>query len=191
MKKKFSRMASSAVVLGLLALSTPFAVEAQRRGSQPANTTEWAPISAGFKAGYDNNASGEMLGVQLHLPVVRNGTLELMPNADVTFLNGLKEYQYTLDALYIPGGTGGGPYLGGGVALRNTIYGDDRSAARETRQGYSLVVGGKLGGAGPFGLQIEARWTFLESDILNPRTVTFGVNFPLSGRRPSREGRGS
>ena len=186
MKKKFSRMASSAVVLGLLALSTPFAVEAQRRGSQPATTTGWAPISAGFKAGYDNNASGEMLGVQLHLPIVRNGQFELMPNADVTFLSGLKEYQYALDALFVPGGTRGGPYLGGGVALRNTIYDFDRSAARETRQGYSVIVGGKLGSPGALGIQIEVRWTFLDSPVLDPRTVTFGVNFPLSGRRPNR-----
>jgi hypothetical protein len=104
-----------------------------------------------------------------------------MPNADITFLTGLKEYELNLEVVYVTSGRAGGLYFGGGLAFRNSIYGDDASSPRETRQGYSAVVGLKAATGELFGSQVEFRWIFLPDADFDPRQITLGINFSLWG----------
>ena len=104
-----------------------------------------------------------------------------MPNADVTFVTRLREYQYNLEAVYVTGGRRGGAYFGGGIGWRNSIFGADRVDPRETIRTYNLVVGGRGGVAESFGTQLEIRWLFLNQEVFDPRTITLGVNFYLGG----------
>lgn len=194
MTTTFSRHSGKWLAVTLLTFGTPLASEGQLTGPDEPTTAPWPSITIGAKAGYDNNANAELLGAQLRLPLLRNGSLELMPSADVTFVTGLREYQYSLEALYNLGGPRGGAYFGGGLAFRNTIYGRDANRPRETRRGYSGVVGTKFEADARFGVQIEFRWVFVseaagdEVSPIDPQVVTFGINIPLTGRG-NRRGR--
>jgi hypothetical protein len=140
----------------------------------------------GVRFGYDQSARGEVIGGQIRIPVLPSGSVELMPNGDITFLTGLRDYGFNLDAAYVSGGRRGGVYVGGGLALRSSIFSDDPNGARETKAGFGAVVGVKGGGPGPLGTQVEFRWIFLPDDSYDPRTITLGVNFSLWGRRGGR-----
>lgn len=179
--------------VALIALATWFwapGAEAVAQFRQPGESvgtsSSWPAISIGPRIGYDQGSSGEMVGLQVHVPVIRSAHVELMPNADVTFLTALREYQLNLEAVYVTGGRLGGLYLGGGVAFRNSIYGSDPATPRSTERGWSAVVGVRATGAAVFGIQLEARWTFLDVDVRDPRTISLGINFPLWGRRDGR-----
>lgn len=165
----------------LLTLALPGVVQAQRSPGAGASSPGWSPAQAGIRVGYDNSAHGTVLGAQLRLPVIPSGWVEVIPSGDVTFLPGLKEYQFNADAVVVTGGRSGGLYAGGGVAVRNTIFG--QGGDRETRTGTNLVAGlmtrGLVGDL-PLGIQVEARWVFLDADF-DPRLFTFGVNLPLWG----------
>ena len=119
---------------------------------------------------------------QLRLPLVRDGKLELVPHANVTFATGLKEYAYGAELVLVPAGRRGGLYGGGGIAYRNTIFGTGVSDERQTFTGFSGVIGLKSGTGGAVGSQIELRWVFLDDAPVDPRVITFGVNIALSGR---------
>lgn len=168
------------VVAGLALLLLPTATEAQRPGSAE-GSAGWSPAQVGLRVGYDNNANSTVAGAQLRIPVVPAGWLEVMPSGDITFLPGLKEYQFNADAVFVMGGRRGGLYGGGGFALRSSIF--DEGGDRESRTGGNVVVGlttrGRLAEV-PLGVQIEARWVFLDADF-DPRLFTFGVNVPLWG----------
>jgi hypothetical protein len=180
---------ANVALLGALILSTPFGAEGQRRrGRQQAPTTPWPAVSVGPRFGYDNNANGEVLGAQLHIPLLRSARVELMPNGDITFVSRLKEYQFNLEAVVMPGGSRGGVYLGGGLAFRNSVFGSTPTAPRETKQGYSIVAGIRSSSGGFLTSQLEVRWIFLSDSPFNPKLITFGVNFPLWGSR-ARGGR--
>lgn len=143
-------------------------------------TQGWAPASAGFRAGFDYNSNGTVLGAHLRIPLLPGGLVEAVPHADVTFLTGLKEYQGGVEMVVVSGGRRGGLYAGGGVAWRNTLWsGPDR----ETRRAPTAVVGVRSGATfgAPFGTQLEMRWTFPEGPF-KPRVLSLGVNFPLWGR---------
>lgn len=145
--------------------------------------TSWPAVSVGPRIGYDQGSMGELVGLQVHVPILRSGHVELMPNADVTFLTGLREYQFNAEAVYLTGGRRGGIYAGGGLAFRNSIYGSDPETPRSTERGYSVVAGVRSIGTGPFGVQLEVRWTFLDVAVRNPRSISLGINFQLWGRR--------
>ncbi|MCG6957607.1 MAG: hypothetical protein LJF04_16575 [Gemmatimonadetes bacterium] len=157
----------------LLALGSPLAVRAQ-------STEGWTPAMVGIRFGYLDRSTASVLGAQLRIPVIRQGYVELVPNGDITFLRGLKEYQYGLEVAYISGGRHGGLMLGAGTVARNSIF--DQGSVRETRKGWDLVVGLKtMPGRGiPFGIQLQERWEFLRVPV-NPRVLSLGVNFPLWG----------
>ena len=159
-------------------LATPALSQGQQPG-QPGGSAGWAPAAAGVRFGYDQAARGEVIGAQLRIPVLPDGRVEVMPGADITFLTGLRDYGFNLDALYVSGGRRGGIYAGGGLALRNSLFTDEPGADRETKTGVGAVVGVKGGGPGPFGTQVEFRWVFLPNDDYDPRTISLGVNFPL------------
>ena len=159
----------------------PASVEAQQPdGGAPG---PWPSVSAGIHFGYDQSANGEVLGAHVRIPVLRNGRVEVVPSANVTFLSRLREYGAHVDAVYVHGGNQGGPYLGGGLALRNSIFGLDPAEARTTETGFDFVVGLKSGNSGRLGTQIEFRWIFLPGIDYEPRIVTLGVSLPLWGRR--------
>ena len=87
----------------LLALALSFAapVALAAQGAQDEFPGPWAPPSLGVRGGYDNQQRRYVLGGQLRLPVLPRGQVELMPNVDVTFARGLKEYQYNLELVYV------------------------------------------------------------------------------------------
>jgi len=193
MTTTFSRLSSKWLAVALLTFTTPFATEGQRRGPQQPAAAPWPSITIGVKAGYDSKTNAEVLGAQIRIPLLRSGTVELIPHTDVTFATALKEYQYAVDAVYLLSGRRGGLYVGGGLAFRNTIYGSDPKVPRKTSQGYSVVVGTKFGGGGGLGAQLELRWVFISESGLDdvssvdPQVVTFGVNIPLTGRGSRQE----
>lgn len=168
--------------VAFLASTAPIDVAAQ----QPGADEGWPAPAIGVRVGFDQSASGEVIGAQLRVPVLPSGRLELVPNADITFLNDLKEYGFNVDAVFVSGGRRGGLYVGGGLAMRNSIFTAEIGGARETEVGFGAVVG--LKGGGPAGLvtQVEFRWSFLPDVDYDPRAITVGLNFPLWGRDSSR-----
>ncbi len=140
----------------------------------------WAPATAGFHAGYDSNAKGSMVGARFAIPALPSGWVELVPNADITFLTGMRAYRAGVDLVVVIGGRRGGVYAGAGWGVRNAIY---VAPDRDTRDAPSVVVGAKTGvlrGA-PFATQIEMRWAFVDGPF-DPRVLSLGINFPLWGR---------
>ncbi|HSG49332.1 MAG TPA: hypothetical protein VLA43_16035, partial [Longimicrobiales bacterium] len=125
-------LVAATLVLGLL--SVPAALDGQSRPQG------WPPASAGFRAGYDYNSTGSVVGLQLRLPVLPSGFVEVVPNGEMTFLTGLREVQGGVDVVFVSGGRRGGLYAGGGVGWRNTLY---EGPERETRLAPTLVAGAR------------------------------------------------
>ena len=174
----------ASLILGLALLVAPCALSAQRGGGGQGGDQGWPAPTAGFRVGYDDNSTGTVLGAQFRIAAHPSGFVELVPNGDITFLTGLKEYQFGVDAVAVSGGRRGGFFAGGGVAWRNTIY---QGAGRETRMAPVMVLGARssAGALAPFGTQVEVRWTYPEG-VFKPRALTLGVNFPLGGRSDRR-----
>ena len=164
------------VLLGsfLLTATEPLAAQA---GGDDVAPGGWAPPSLGARVGYDNKQQNEVLGAQLRLPVLPSGELELMPSMDVTFLLGLKEYQYNIEAVYVLDGRTGGLYAGGGLGFRNSIFADGQG--RRTETGYTVVAGFRL--VGPYLIvpQLEYRWVFIDEAPVTYQQLTIGVNVAL------------
>ena len=160
---------------------TPASLSGQFREGQQAAGPGWAPASVGVHGGYDNTQQGWMLGGFVGLPVLPGGAVELMPSADVTFLPGFKEYQANFEAVYVTGARRGGVIAGGGVGLRNSVFGPDPNADRRTVVTFSLVLGARLGTVGRFRPQVETRWILQNEQARDPRQVMFGVGFALWG----------
>ena len=181
------RVVASVALVALVALAVPTGADAQvRRGravEQPA--PPWQPIAVGVRFGWDNRANGEVLGGQVRIPVLRNGVVELVPNADMIFLNNSKEYHYGADLSLVPGGPAGGIFVSGGIAWRDTPLG--RVGGRQTYFGWVATLGGKTG-LGPIELEAAIKWVFLNDTSYQPNAVTIGVNLPLWRRAASTEG---
>ena len=143
--------------------------------AETVNAQGWAPALIGARVGYDNRLRSGIVGAQIHIPVVRSGLVEILPNADVTF-QPFKEYQFNLEAVYVLGDqTGGGLYAGGGVGFRSLVF----SGPREIHPTLSLVGGLKLGGLGRVVPQVEFRWLFVDDLLIDPQQVTLGVSIGL------------
>ncbi len=136
-------------------------------------------MTVGAHFGYDQSSNSEVLGLQLRGAVLRRGQVQLVPHANVTFLPGLREYQYAIDAVWVSGGRSGGIYLGGGAGLRSSVFDPDASGERETRATWAAVVGLLTGGGAGIGTQVELRWIFLRDAEFDPRVVSLGVNLPI------------
>lgn len=172
------------IALALIASLAPVESEAQvRRGRAVEQPPPRAPIAIGVRFGWDQEAQGEVLGGQIHVPVTRNGTFEIIPNAEMVFVTGTKDYQYNLDAAYVPGGLRGGLMLGAGVGWRDTALGGSLTEPRKTYFGYNAFLG-VLTNLGPLKLELGLRWTFLNDTLLQPNSATFGLNVPLWSARP-------
>ena len=166
------------LALALTLVLTPW--DARAQDPQSGDGAGWAPGTVGFRVGYDSNARGSMVGVQLTIPALPSGSVEVVPNADVTFLTGVRAYRAGVDLIAVIGGRRGGIYAGAGWGVRSAIY---VAPARDTRDAPSVVLGAKTGvlrGA-PFATQLEARWAFVDGPF-DPRVLSLGVNFPLWGR---------
>lgn len=169
----------SFATLALLALAL-CAQPASGQMRSAGRETGWAPAQIGARFGYDYNATGSVVGAQLRIPVIPSGYVELVPNGDVTFLTGLKEYQAGVDVVALSGGRHGGFFLGGGIGWRNSIY--ENAPERETKTAPIVVAGVRTGRmfAANLTTQIEMRWIFLDTAV-KPRVLTFGLNVPLWG----------
>lgn len=172
---------SQTTVLALLALALLVSPASAQMRMGGGTSSGWAPAQIGARFGYDYNSTGSVVGAQLRVPVIPSGFVEIVPNADITFLTGLKEYQYGVDAVFVSGGRRGGIFLGGGVVWRNSIFDDPPN--RETKTAPDVVAGVRSGPlfGGNLNSQLEIRWVFLDTAV-KPRIFTFGVNFPLWGR---------
>ena len=176
------------IALAALLVTAPAALDAQvRRGRQAAedDAPPWAPIAVGVKAGWDSQANGEILGAHLHIPVVRSGSIELYPSAEMTFLLQGKEYQYNLDAAWVPGGARGGVFGGGGVGWRRTAIEVTPGDPLETFIGLNAFGGGKTA-IGPLQIEFLIRWTFLQDTQYRPNSASIGLNLPLWGTGQQR-----
>lgn len=176
------------VALGILLLLVGAAsIDAQvRRGRQVDEEPRWAPPSVGVRGGYDQRANAEVLGAQLRLPVLRSGVVEVIPSADVIFLDGAKDYQYSVEAAWIPGGVRRGIFVTGGIAWRDTPLGQavPVPVGRNTFFGYVLGAGA-ASGVGPLELEVAIRWTFLDDTTYRPNLASVGVNLPFWSALPS------
>ncbi|MCE2455740.1 MAG: Rieske 2Fe-2S domain-containing protein [Gemmatimonadetes bacterium] len=170
-----------AALFCLAAIAAP--ADAQRRGRPQPAERGWPPILVGLHAGSDNLSNASTLGAHVVIPVLPGGQVELGGNADIFFLNDLRERQFNLDGYLYPlswFGTEAGPYAGGGIGWRNTIFLGDTE--RSTRSSYSVVAGVRSAVVGPVSLRIEARWIFVEDVEYDSRHLTIGASFPLWGR---------
>lgn len=172
------RACSVALVVGCASL--PRALEAQFPvGGAPDEAVGWAPISIGARLGYDNAQSAPMVGAVVRIPFLPSGSLEFMPNADVTFLDGFKVYQLNLEAVYLSQGRRGGFYSGGGIGFRNGVFAANPNDPRTTERVFSVVVGARFGGLGRVRPELEVRFILQDEQVRDPRTVMAGVSVPL------------
>jgi len=177
------------LILPLFVLSTAAATEAVSAqavpGQEPVPGPGWAPPSFGVRLGYDNKQRDQLLGGQVRLPVLPDGTIELMGSMDVTFLRNLHEYQYNLEGAYVLDGRAGGLYAGGGLGWRNTIY-PDGTNQRHTEMGFTALIGFRLVGLGLLVPQLEYRWVFIDAAPFTYQSLSLGVNLALWRPVPSR-----
>lgn len=167
----------SAAVLLLLAAVGAHGVAAQIPGQIQQEDEGWAPPSLGVRVGFDNKQRDEMLGAQLRIPIIPTGEIEVMPSMDVTFLPGIKEYQYNFEAVYVLDGRRGGLYGGAGLGLRNSIFASGQG--RSTELGYTAVVGFRLVGLGHVVPQLEYRWIFIREAPITYQQLALGFNMAL------------
>jgi hypothetical protein len=139
----------------------------------------WPAVEIGARVGYDNSQRQEVVGALLRIPILRNGTVELLPNADVTFLQGVKEYQLNAEAVYLLSGDDGGFYAGGGVGLRDAVSRSDPGGPRETLTTFSIVVGLEFSGLERIHPLLEFRRVFASEFVVDPQMLSFGVTFAL------------
>jgi hypothetical protein len=169
-------------------LLAPIPAEAQFRRGRTVPSEGWTPASIGVRGGRDESARGWVVGAHAHIPILRNGQVEIGPSADITFLDGAEEYQYTLDVAWIMGGRSGGLSLGGGIGLRDTVAGAASVEDRRTVTSFSLFGGLRTAPYGWAQLFLDFRWIHLQDDSLegvdyNPSPFSLGVAIPLWGRR--------
>lgn len=176
------RLLSFAALFVLVtSVTAPIDASAQvRRGRDSGPTDRWAPPAVGARAGWDQRANAEVLGVHLRVPIVRSGIFELVPNAEMAFLTGAKDYQYGVEAAWVPAGTRGGIVLSGGVAWRDTPIGaaDAEGDPRRTYFGWVLGAGGRTS-VGRAEVEVKLRWVFLNDTTYRPNSVTLGFAFPF------------
>lgn len=186
-----SRDRTSALILVclLLGVLAPIPADAQfRRGRAVQGTIEgWAPIAVGVHGGYDEASRGEILGAHATIPVLRSGRFELMPSYDLTFLNGAKDHQYGLEAIFVSDGRAGGLFVGGGVGYRDTVVDGTPANPRGTFFNYSIVTGFKAGVGGRVVTKLQLRWILLQNTFANfrPTPITLGIGVPLWGGTPA------
>ena len=162
------RLRGVIAAFALLFLTTPIAASAPGRAQGP-----FMGALVGAHVGVDYLFEGLLVGGQTILQLDPWGRLSLIPNAELEFRQGLRDWQANADAAVMPFP---GVYVGGGASWRNTIF--DEEEGRATRHGWSFFFGYRdPPSPRRFSPQIELRWSFI-SDI-EPRMLTIGLNFPV------------
>ena len=187
------RKTSAPLLVALAIVSLPAALDAQvRRGRAPTDAppTGWAPVSIGGHAGYDGASArgSELVGVALHVPLVRSGSVALIPSAEMTFFTGAKEYQYSADVVWVSGGRQGGLYVGGGIGRRDSVIESSEAEPRREFTTYGIVAGVQTG-IGRVDARLQVRWLFLQgltTADYAPVPFSLGIALPLWGTRPQR-----
>jgi hypothetical protein len=135
-------------------------------------------MEIGIRAGYDNGLREELVGALLRVPVLASGRVEFMPNMDITFLRGLKEYQYNIEAVYLTV-PGEGVYVGGGMGFRSTILPSDPAAGRQTITTWNLVIGAKFEINERLNAMVEFRRAFASDLAVDPQQISLGASIEL------------
>ena len=173
--------------LPLLALAALLSVSAPaegqvRRGRTEAPPPRWMPISVGVRGGWEQEqlASGATFGVEAHIPIRRDGALEVVPSIDAIYLRGFStEYQYNLDAVFVPGRRRGGVFIGGGVGWRQSVIaGVGGEPGRRTYFGYNILLGAK-NQLGPIQFLLGLKWVLLSDTAYDPSSISIGLQLPL------------
>lgn len=176
-----------AVLAALVVLASSADAQVRRGRAQP-ETPRWAPLALGVRFGWEQDriANGSMVGGELRIPVLRSGQVEIVPSADIIWLQNTREYQYNADVLFVPQGPRGGVFLGGGLGWRDSLYGAVTAGEpRRTYLGYNLVIGGRTA-IGPVQLAATLRWIFLDGSEFSPNALTLGLSYPLWRATPVR-----
>jgi hypothetical protein len=139
----------------------------------------WPGAKVGVRVGYDNGQRQEVVGALLRIPILRNGSVEILPSGDVTFLRGVREYQLNAEAVYMLSEGGGGIYAGGGVGLRDAVSRSDPSQGRETITTFSVVVGIEFSGLDRIHPFLEFRRIFASELVVDPQLLSLGVSVSL------------
>jgi hypothetical protein len=163
-------LTGTACLLQAVALAQPVAAQ----GPPPAGGWNQG-ILLGGHVGLDHQALFEavVVGGQAHIMLDPWGRVTLLPNAELEFRSGIRDWQANADLAVMPTR---GVYVGGGLAYRNTQYEED--VGKETRRGYSIFIGLRTPPAPRrFGVQGEMRWSFVSH--VRPRVLSVGANFPL------------
>jgi hypothetical protein len=161
------------------ALCAPAAASAQLARLPGDNAGGWPAIEVGIRAGYDNGLREELVGALLRVPVLASGRIEFTPNMDITFLRGLEEYQYNLEAVYLTVPGEGGLYAGGGMGFRSTILPADPAAGRQTITTWNLVLGAKFEMTERLNAMLEFRRAFASDLAVDPQQISLGVTIEL------------
>jgi hypothetical protein len=160
----------SVFLLLLLALTAP-PVQAQF-GSRPRQAR---PRAEAFmvvpRGGIDFEYQDGVVGLLLRVPTRVIPGVALQAAGDLTFVESGTSRRLALDVVYDFRGL----RVGGGPVFRNGFWVDSQ-AVRDTRSGFSLLlgVGGSVLGRSAITTEIEARFVWV--DDLNPRPVTLGLS---------------
>jgi hypothetical protein len=165
------KLRTFAMLAGCALAGLPGTVRAQVEGPPIVRA-----LTLGPRVGYDTEFSAFVAGAYVRLPLPKI-PVELQSTADFTFLNKITERQVAVDVLWR---SGVGVYVGGGPVFRNTVFvSDNPDDPRETRTGYSLVIG--LGGTPTRDRWwiggLELRWARVED--FRPMTIMVEVGIPL------------
>ena len=130
------------------------------------------------RIGYNQNPTGELLGLGAAIPVLRNGRIEVAPSIDWIFIRGTRDRQVSLDAYYVHTSSGGALYGGGGRAWRYTNNASPGLPA-QTLTGYSVVAGIRSAAGGAVQTQAEIRWTVIPDSSVDPTAISINIALPL------------
>jgi hypothetical protein len=160
----------AAIVLALAVL--PSAASAQFGGVPGSGIVRGFSPQIGVRAGWlfkDQSPSiGAVLIVPIPIPLLRP---TLVGGADAIFQDGLRERLLTADLQInaLPG-----LFVGGGPAVMNTYF--DTSITRETKTGFSAVVGVRARG-GRMSNSLELRKIRVGSR--HPTVLFFSLSYPI------------
>jgi hypothetical protein len=163
--------AGAAVALAL-AVTAGDVVAQQRRPAPPPPVP--SPAELGIRGGRDFDAEVWTLGMQFRMPLGPWGRIQLVPSADLIFLDESTAWQVNVDGSLelLPEGM---LYGGGGLAILSTEVAEGEM---ERFTGWGLHIGTKpqmyAVRVRPY---VEARWTFIEGDGLF--RLVLGLNVPI------------
>ncbi len=135
------------------------------------------PHQFGFRTAYNNDTENWAAGAQYRIPIDKRGFLEIIPNGDIYFGEGVSDWQLNMDFAFrlLPRG---GLYAGAGLAIADYEFIKHRHIHSDTEFGGSFFIGinpmFKRSAIYPY---VEARFTSL--DKRDYFQLAFGLNFAI------------